>query len=121
MPPKARADGGTLRCCPYYHEAVELLGRRWTGAIVEVLLQGGALRFGEIAGAIPELSDRLLSQRLRDLEERGVVARGEDPGPPPATRYSLTPMGRELEPAVAALKAWGRRWLDTREPEFGPV
>lgn len=117
MPARAEQRDG-VQCCPYYHEAVELLGRRWTGAIVEVLLQGGALRFGEMTAAVPELSDRLLSQRLKDLEDHGVVARHEDPGPPPCTRYALTPKGCELRPAVAELKAWGRRWLDTTEREF---
>ena len=73
MPPRANERGGVPQCCPQYHEAVELLGRRWTGAIVDVLLQGGALRFGEIAQAVPDLSDRLLSQRLKDLEDRGAV------------------------------------------------
>jgi len=120
MPERAEPHDGP-HCCPYYHQAVELLGRRWTGAIVEVLLQGGALRFGEIAAAVPDLSDRLLSQRLKDLEDRGLVARHEDPGPPPCARYALTPMGHELQPAVAALKLWGRRWLDTSERQFGPV
>jgi DNA-binding HxlR family transcriptional regulator len=120
MPERADPEGA-LQCCPYYHQAVELLGRRWTGAIVEVLLRGGALRFGEMATAVPELSDRLLSQRLKDLEDRGLIERLEDPGPPPCTRYTLTSMGRELQPAVAELKAWGRRWLDTPAREFGPV
>jgi DNA-binding HxlR family transcriptional regulator len=121
MPARAGDPGDAPRCCPHYHQAVELLGRRWTGAIVAVLLDGGPLRFGEIAQAVPELSDRLLSQRLKDLEDRGVVARRDDPGPPPCARYGLTPMGAELEPAVAALQSWGRRWLDTTEREFGPA
>jgi DNA-binding HxlR family transcriptional regulator len=121
MPPRPDTDGGARGCCPYYHEAVELLGRRWTGAIVEVLLQRGPLRFGEIASAIPELSDRLLSQRLKDLEDRGIVVRVDDPGPPPHTRYGLTAMGAELQPAVAELKSWGRRWLDTTESRFRPA
>jgi DNA-binding HxlR family transcriptional regulator len=120
MPERADPEDA-LHCCPYYHQAVELLGRRWTGAIVEVLLQGGALRFGEMAGAVPELSDRLLSQRLKDLEDGGLIERQDDPGPPACTRYRLTAMGRGLAPAVAELKAWGRRWLDTPEREFGPV
>jgi DNA-binding HxlR family transcriptional regulator len=120
MPERADPEGA-LHCCPYYHQAVELLGRRWTGAIVEVLLQGGALRFGEMAGAVPELSDRLLSQRLKDLEDGGLIERQDDPGPPACTRYRLTAMGRELQPAVAELKTWGRRWLDTPAREFGPV
>lgn len=98
-------------CCPLYHEAVEMIGRRWTGAIVSVLLQGGALRFSEISHAVPELSDRLLSERLKDLEARGVVTRHVDPGPPIRVRYELTDMGRSLEPALAELHAWARRWL----------
>jgi DNA-binding HxlR family transcriptional regulator len=101
-------------CCPLYHEAVELIGRRWTGAIVEVLLTGGAMRFSEIAAAVPELSDRLLSERMKELEARGVVERTVDPGPPVRVTYSLTDMGRGLEPAVAELRAWARRWLNHR-------
>jgi DNA-binding HxlR family transcriptional regulator len=104
--------------CPHYHQAVELLGARWTGAIVGVLLSSGPLRFTEIANAIPDLSDRLLSQRLKDLENRGIVTRDDHTGPPRHIRYGLTPMGQELQPAVAALEAWGRRWLDMSAPSF---
>jgi DNA-binding HxlR family transcriptional regulator len=99
-------------CCPLYHEAIELIGRRWTGAIVEVLMQGGAMRFSEIAAAVPELSDRLLSERLKALEQRGVVTREVHPGPPIKVSYQLTDMGRSLEPALTELKAWAQRWLD---------
>lgn len=106
------ASPGKPACCPLYHEAVELIGRRWTGAIVEVLLQGGEMRFSEIAAAVPELSDRLLSDRLKDLEQRGVVRREVHPGPPVKVTYELTDMGRSLQPALAELKAWARRWLD---------
>jgi DNA-binding HxlR family transcriptional regulator len=98
-------------CCPLYHEAVELIGRRWTGAIVEVLLNGGAMRFSEIAAAVPELSDRLLSERMKELEARGVVERSVDAGPPVRVTYELTKMGRGLEPAVAELRAWAQQWL----------
>ena len=91
-------------CCPQFHEAVERVGRRWTGAILAVLLGHEPLRFGEIAAAIPDLSDRLLTERLRELEGRGLVCRAEE-------GYALTPMGRDLEPAVGALQDWARRWL----------
>jgi DNA-binding HxlR family transcriptional regulator len=100
--------------CPQYHEAIELLGKRWTGAIVRVLMNRSPLRFSEIASAVPQLSDRLLSERMKELEARGVVSRTVSPPPPAApTRvdYSLTPMGRELEPALAALEEWAQRWL----------
>jgi DNA-binding HxlR family transcriptional regulator len=100
-----------VACCPYYHRAVELIGKRWTGAIVGVLLHG-PLRFSEIAQAVPELSDRLLSERMKELEAHGVVERTVVPGPPVRVEYGLTEMGRELEPALSELKAWARRWLD---------
>jgi DNA-binding HxlR family transcriptional regulator len=100
-------------CCPYYHQAVELIGKRWTGAIVVVLLDG-SLRFSQIAQAIPELSDRLLSERMKELESRGLVRRRVIDGPPVRVEYALTDMGRELEPALTELKAWARRWLRSR-------
>jgi DNA-binding HxlR family transcriptional regulator len=113
-PQSARPPG----CCPLYHEAVELIGRRWTGAIVAVLLGGGPLRFSEIAHAVPQISDRLLSERMKELEARGVVARRVDPGPPVKVEYELTPMGRSLEPALDALRDWAQHWLaaDSRRP-----
>jgi DNA-binding HxlR family transcriptional regulator len=111
----------TPTCCPLYHEAVELIGRRWTGAILEILLQGGAMRFGEIVAAVPELSERMLSDRLKELEARGLVERRDDAGPPPHTRYALTAMGESLEPALGALKAWAREWLSDDVARFAPA
>ena len=99
-------------CCPLYHEAVELIGRRWTGAIVEVLLNGGAMRFSEIAAAVPELSDRLLSERMKELEARGIVERRVHPESPARVEYALTDMGWELAPTLQQLKSWSHRWLD---------
>ena len=105
------SDGsGRERCCPLYHEAVEMVGRRWTGAILRVLMDG-ALRFSEIAQAIPELSDRLLSERMKELEARGLVTRTVISGPPLQVRYELSEMGHELEPALAELQSWAQRWL----------
>lgn len=99
-------------CCPLYHEAIELIGRRWTGAIVAVLLQAERpMRFSEIAAAVPQLSDRLLSERVKELEARGVVERTVLPGPPVRVEYALTAMGRSLAPALGELAAWARRWL----------
>jgi DNA-binding HxlR family transcriptional regulator len=104
----APTDGN---CCPFFHEAVELVGRRWTGAILRVLMDG-PLRFSEIAQAIPELSDRLLSERMKELEARGIVSRTVLPGPPLRVKYELSTMGHELEPALTELQEWARRWLD---------
>jgi DNA-binding HxlR family transcriptional regulator len=106
-----QAGSGEPACCPLYHEAVELIGRRWTGAILAVLLDHGALRFSEIAQAVPELSDRLLSERVKELESRGLVARHVEPGPPVRVSYELTAMGRELQPAVRELTSWAQQWL----------
>src|SRR5436305_12773530 len=100
-------------CCPLYHEAVELVGRRWTGAILRVLMDG-PLRFSQIAQAVPELSDRLLSERMKELEARGIVERTVIPGPPLRVEYSLSKMGAELEPALVELQAWANRWLGER-------
>lgn len=97
-------------CCPLYHEAVELVGRRWTGAILQVLMDG-PMRFSEIAQAVPELSDRLLSERMKELEARGIVERTVYPGPPVRVEYSLSQMGRELGPALSEIQDWARRWL----------
>jgi DNA-binding HxlR family transcriptional regulator len=103
-------------CCPLYHEAVELVGRRWTGAILRVLMDG-PMRFSEIAQSVPELSDRLLSERMKELESRGMVQRTVLSGPPIRVQYELSRMGRELEPALSELQSWARRWLgDHRVP-----
>lgn len=97
-------------CCPLYHEAVELVGRRWTGAILRVLMDG-PLRFSQIGQAVPELSDRLLSERMKELESRGIVERTVISGPPLRVEYALSQMGRELEPALTELQRWAARWL----------
>jgi DNA-binding HxlR family transcriptional regulator len=99
-------------CCPKLHEAVELIGKRWSGAIIVVLLEGGAMRFSEIAQAIPQLSDRLLSERMKELEARGIVDRSVYQDAPVRVEYELTEMGRELAPALHQLKSWSHRWLD---------
>jgi DNA-binding HxlR family transcriptional regulator len=109
------AGGAPPACCPFYHEAVELIGRRWTGAIVAVLIDHGPLRFSEIAQAVPELSDRLLSERMKELEARGLVARHVEPGPPVRVTYELTAMGHELQPALEELRSWARQWLAADE------
>ncbi len=113
----AESDRGGTRlsgCCPLYHEAVELVGRRWTGAILAVLMEG-TLRFSEIAQAVPELSDRLLSERMKELEGRGIVERKVISGPPLRVEYSLSQMGRELEPALSEIQRWANRWLGERD------
>src|SRR3954451_10971976 len=98
-------------CCPRLHEAVELVGKRWTGAIVAVLLEVGTMRFSEIAQRIPHISDRLLSERMKELEARGGVERHLPPNSSVRGEYALTPMVRALAPAMKELKAWADEWL----------
>jgi DNA-binding HxlR family transcriptional regulator len=96
--------------CPRYHYAVELIGRRWTGAIVRMLL-AEPRRFAELAATIPALSDRMLAERLRELEQEGIVARTVIPETPVRVEYSLSPMGRALEASIRALGEWAEQWL----------
>ncbi len=100
-------------CCPQFHEAVELVGKRWTGAIVYVLLQHRRpMRFRVVGAAVPELSDRLLSERMKELETRGIVERRVLEETPVRVEYELTTMGRDLGPALRELRRWGQRHLD---------
>src|ERR1700755_3184560 len=87
---------GDAYCCPRLHETVELVGKRWSGALVYVLMQGGTMRFSQIAHAVPALSDRLLSERLKELESRGIVERRVSDGSPVKVEYELTERGRDL-------------------------
>jgi DNA-binding HxlR family transcriptional regulator len=96
--------------CPYFHVTVELIGRRWTGAILRALMRG-ATRFGDLAAAIPDMSDRMLSERLKELEGEGIVARRVIPAIPVRIEYALTAKGRALEGVVGAVLAWADAWL----------
>ena len=100
-------SGGAV--CPHFHCAIELIGKRWTGAIV-VALTERPMRYRELGKAVPGLSDRLLSQRLRELEEEGLVERQVEAGTPVRVTYSLTVVGQELDPVLSELKSWARRW-----------
>jgi DNA-binding HxlR family transcriptional regulator len=97
--------------CQKYHRAVELIGRRWTGAIIQALLPGQA-RYAAIREAIPEISDRMLSERLRELETEGVVVRTVFAEVPVRVEYALTEKGRALEPALAAIGTWAEKWVE---------
>ena len=100
-------------CCPHLHEAVELVGKRWTGAIVYVLLQARRpMRFSEVGSAVPQMSDRLLSERMKELEARGIVHRHVHNESPVRVEYELTSMGRALAPALRELRRWAQTYLD---------
>ena len=105
----AAANGRRARVCPDFHAAIELIGRRWAGAILIALAEGPHF-FAELGAAIPGLSDRLLSRRLRELEAAGLVERSVHHGTPARVSYALTEKGRALEPALAELRSWAREW-----------
>ncbi len=95
--------------CPRFHRAVELIGKRWTGAILRVL-QGGRTRFNAIAAAIPDMSDRMLAERLRELEHEGILARIVVPESPVRVEYELTEKGRALDETFCAIARWAEAW-----------
>lgn len=97
-------DETTGRYCESFHHAVELLGRRWNGVIILALLSGTE-RFNGIRAAVPGLSDRMLTERLQQLEGEGLLMRvcGE---PAAAPRYVLTEKGRALRPVIEAISTW---------------
>jgi DNA-binding HxlR family transcriptional regulator len=104
-----RPDGAPAKVCPEFHAAVELVGKRWTGAILWALIERPHY-FAELRASIPGLSDKLLSQRLRELEEEGLVDREVHPGSPARVSYSLTDKGHDIQPAVVELREWACRW-----------
>lgn len=104
----AHAEEAVL--CPRFHRAVELIGRRWTGAIIRVLLSGPH-RFNELLAAIPGISDRLLTERLRELEHEALIVRRVEAGSPVKVIYELTCAGAELQTPLDALGAWAERWI----------
>jgi DNA-binding HxlR family transcriptional regulator len=96
--------------CPYYHRAVELIGRRWSGVILSAMLDG-ATRFSEMRDAIPDISDRMLSERLKELEGDGIVERTVIPETPVRVEYRLTAKGRALEAVVGSIQKWASVWV----------
>lgn len=96
--------------CSRFHRAVELIGARWTGAIVNTLLVGRA-RYGALRDSIPDISDRMLSERLKELEAEGIVRRIVTPDTPVRVEYELTQKGRGLGDAFQAIGAWAQEWM----------
>ena len=105
---------GAGSLCPRFHLAVELIGSRWSGAIIQCLLAGRA-RYNAIRATIPEISDRMLSERLRALEAEGVVTRIVVPESPVRVEYELTTKGRALQESIEAIGKWATRWISQND------
>jgi DNA-binding HxlR family transcriptional regulator len=96
--------------CSRFHAAVELIGARWTGAIISVLMRGRT-RYADLRASVPEISDRMLSERLRELERAGIVERHVSRDPPVRVDYELTEKGHALEASLTAIQEWADRWV----------
>jgi DNA-binding HxlR family transcriptional regulator len=109
--------GRTLRpeLCPAFHQASELIGRRWTGAIIFVLLRARC-RFAALRDAIPDITDRMLSERLQELEAEGLILRTVVPDTPVRVEYALTRKGRALMKSIDAITAWAHTWANVGAP-----
>ena len=95
--------------CPRYERAMTILGKKWTCTILRCLL-AEPRRFTDISGYVNGLSDRLLSQRLQELEEAGVVVRRVYARKPVVVEYALTAKGQELRDVVGAIQVWADQW-----------
>jgi len=107
-----RSRTPTRALCGRFHRASELIGRRWTGAIIFVLL-GSPCRFATLRDAIPDITDRMLSERLQELEQEGLVERTVVPEMPVRVEYALSKKGRALRPAIDAIADWSHTWVKT--------
>jgi DNA-binding HxlR family transcriptional regulator len=103
------AQGALTEVCPHFHAAIELIGKRWSGAIIWALADG-PMRFADLKRAVPGLSDRLLSQRLRELETAGLMSRTVEDGLPVKVTYELTEKGLALKPSIQTLREWACDW-----------
>lgn len=111
----AGAGRHDVALCGRFHRAIELIGRRWTGAIVFLLLRARC-RYATLRAAIPDITDRMLSERLQELEEEGIVERTVVPAAPVRVEYALTKKGRALASAIDAMAAWAERWVEPAPP-----
>ncbi|RAL21913.1 winged helix-turn-helix transcriptional regulator [Thermoflavimicrobium daqui] len=100
-----------LQICPKFEAAFEIIGKRWTGLIIHVLLSGSK-RFKEIKDVIPEMSDRMLTERLKELEAAGILSRNVYSEMPVRIEYVLTDKGHALEPIMNEMQKWAETWME---------
>jgi DNA-binding HxlR family transcriptional regulator len=103
------ADSDESPMCQHFQRAAELIGKRWNPLVVRAL-QSGNTRFGELRGGIPQISDALLSERLKELEAEGILTRTVTPDTPVRIEYTLTERGRDLTKVMDELAQWAERW-----------
>jgi DNA-binding HxlR family transcriptional regulator len=101
--------------CPSVEAAFNLLGRKWAGLVIHVLASG-SLRFCELERAIPGVSARVLTERMKELEAEGIVSRTVDTGTPVRVTYGLTDKGKALVPVMRGIERWARSWGRAIDP-----
>lgn len=100
------------RCiCPKFELAIDILTKKWTGLIIRVLMEQTTSRFRDIREQIPLMSERMLAERLKDLEAQGIVNRTVYPETPVRIEYALTEKGKSLAPVLDSIQSWAEEWL----------
>lgn len=112
---KQACEKRQFQMCPKFEKTFEFLGKRWNGLIIDVLLEDGIQRFGELADKIPNISDRVLVERLKELEACGIVERIADETNGKKVEYRLTEKGSELKTAMKEIQNWAEKWVTLPE------
>lgn len=103
--------GDEFHLCPKFEAAFELLGKRWTGLIIRVLMEGPK-RFKDISHVIPNMSDKMLTERFKELEAEGIIVRRVYNEMPVRIEYELTEKGKALESMMRECQKWADQYLD---------
>ncbi|OAB32768.1 HxlR family transcriptional regulator [Paenibacillus macquariensis subsp. defensor] len=100
-----------MNLCPRFESAFSFLGKRWNGLIIQTLMSGPK-RFKDISSLIPSMSDKMLSERMKDLEVEGIVVRHVYPETPVRIEYELTEKGKGLRSVMEQIQFWAEKWVD---------
>ncbi|OAB46446.1 winged helix-turn-helix transcriptional regulator [Paenibacillus antarcticus] len=100
-----------MNLCPRFESAFSFLGKRWNGLIIQTLMSGPK-RFKDISSLIPSMSDKMLSERMKDLELEGIVVRHVYPETPVRIEYELTEKGKGLRSVMEQIQFWAEKWVD---------
>ncbi|MCC3379753.1 winged helix-turn-helix transcriptional regulator [Paenibacillus farraposensis] len=98
------------KMCPRFETAFSCLGKRWNGLIIQSMMSGPK-RFKDISNLIPTMSDKMLSERMKDLENEGILTRHVYPETPVRIEYELTSKGRALQPVMEQIQFWAEEWI----------
>jgi|SRR5690625_1475274 len=96
--------------CPKFEQSFQILGKKWNGLIIDVLLEGPK-RFKDISGCICDVSDRVLTERLKELEQEGIVERTICEETNMRSGYALTEKGADLNKVMNEIQTWSNKWI----------